>query len=314
MNPLNVVKFVPLSAMRAVALFVAPLTNHLPNVSIKRNIDTNLRLAYPELDNQERQQFSAKVIRNQFLSAVESIKCWAMAPEWSVEQVNTVHNQEVLEKALENPNGLLVIVPHLGTWEIMNAWFNQFDSPTIMYKPVENKWQNNFILKGRQKLKATLVPTDAVGVKAIFKTLKSGGSSIVLPDHVPNRSSGVNAPFFGVDTLTSTLAPKLASKTKCSMVGLVCLRSDNAHPLNSGFDIHCIALDDPELFDKDITVATTALNKAIENMVREHPTHYMWGYRRFKNHPLLRNPYKANAEQLKAFIASVVANKQATPA
>jgi KDO2-lipid IV(A) lauroyltransferase len=89
---------------------------------------------------------------------------------------------------------MLAIVPHLGTWEIMNAWLNQFGAPTIMYKPVKGQQANQFVLQGRQRLNATLVPTDATGVKAIFKTL-AGGFSIILPDHVPDPSGGEVVPF-----------------------------------------------------------------------------------------------------------------------
>lgn len=312
MNPLNAVKFVPLSAMRAVALFVTPIVNNIPNTSIKRSIDINLQLATPELDHEAREQLSEQIIRNQLLSTVESVKSWAMPPAWSINQVNKVYNLQILEAALKDPKGMLAIVPHLGTWEIMNAWLNQFGSPTILYKPVKNRLQNDFILQGRQRLNSQMVPTDASGIKAIFKTLKSGGFSIILPDHVPQPSGGVQAPFFGIETLTSTLAPKLASKTKCSLVGLVCVRSDNDSPLKSGFDVHCFALDDPKLFDKDIVVATSALNKAMEDMIKRFPDHYMWSYRRFKQIPLINNPYKASTDQLKQFIGAYVKPKLLT--
>ena len=192
---------------------------------------------------------------------------------------------------------MLAIVPHLGTWEMMNAWINQFGSPTILYKPTKNETMDEFILEGRQRLNATLVPTDASGVKAIFKTLKSGGFSIILPDHVPQPSGGVIVPFFGIETLSSTLAPKLASKTKCALVGLSCLRNDN-----NGFDIYCTKLDDPDLYARDMNVATKALNDAMEQMIRVCPSNYMWSYRRFKHLPNLGNPYKATNEQLAKYL------------
>ena len=43
---------------------------------------------------------------------------------------------------------LLAIVPHLGTWEVMNAWLNQFGSPTIMYKPVKDELTDDFVRSG----------------------------------------------------------------------------------------------------------------------------------------------------------------------
>ena len=279
--------------MRAVALFVAWIAILIPDLKIKRTIRINLRLAFAEFSEEECDCFTKAVIKNQALIAVESIKCWAMPPEWSIAQIDNVYNKEVFDEALANPNGMLAIVPHLGTWEMMNAWINQFGSPTILYKPTKNETMDEFILEGRQRLNATLVPTDASGVKAIFKTLKSGGFSIILPDHVPQPSGGVIVPFFGIETLSSTLAPKLASKTKCALVGLSCLRNDN-----NGFDIYCTKLDDPDLYARDMNVATKALNDAMEQMIRVCPSNYMWSYRRFKHLPNLGNPYKATNEQL----------------
>ena len=283
--------------MRAVALFVAWIAILIPDLKIKRTIRINLRLAFAEFSEEECDCFTKAVIKNQALIAVESIKCWAMPPEWSIAQIDNVYNKEVFDEALANPNGMLAIVPHLGTWEMMNAWINQFGSPTILYKPAKNQTVDEFILEGRQRLNATLVPTDASGVKAIFKTLKSGGFSIILPDHVPQPSGGVIVPFFGIETLSSTLAPKLASKTKCALVGLSCLRNDN-----NGFDIYCTKLDDPDLYARDMNVATKALNDAMEKMIRVCPSNYMWSYRRFKHLPNLGNPYKATNEQLVKYL------------
>lgn len=297
MNPLNVFRYVPLSVMRAVALFVAWIAILIPDLKIKRTIRINLRLAFAEFSEEECDCFTKAVIKNQALIAVESVKCWAMPPEWSIAQIDNVYNKEVFDEALANPNGMLAIVPHLGTWEMMNAWINQFGSPTILYKPTKNETVDEFILEGRQRLNATLVPTDASGVKAIFKTLKSGGFSIILPDHVPQPSGGVIVPFFGIETLSSTLAPKLASKTKCALVGLSCLRNDN-----NGFDIYCTKLDDPDLYARDMNVATKALNDAMEQMIRVCPSNYMWSYRRFKHLPNLGNPYKATNEQLVKYL------------
>ncbi len=235
-----------------------------------------------------------KILKNQLSSAIDSFKSWAMPPEWSVNQITKVHHQHILEQGLANPNGMLAIVPHIGTWEMMNAWLNTFGSPTIMYKPIKNPSVDAFVLAGRERLNATLVPTDATGVKAIFKTLKDGGFSIILPDHVPDPSGGVVVPFFGIETMTSTLAPKLAAKTNCALVGLSCVKRADT----DGFEVFCYALDDERLYHKDIHISTTALNRAMQQMIDVHFEHYMWGYRRFKNTPLVDNPYLLPHDEL----------------
>ena len=238
----------------------------------------NIALAYPELNPEQKEQLARESVTKQCLSYIESGKCWAMPPEWSIQQIHTVHNLEVLTNALKDPKGALIITPHLGTWEMMNAWVNQYGTPTIMYKPMKDSGFNAFALHARQRLNATLVPTDANGVKALFKNLKQGGFSVILPDHVPQPSGGVVVPFFGIPCLTSTLASKMAQKTQCRLVGLSCFRREDGE----GFDVYCDDLNDPELYDRDIEVATTALNKAVEQMINRFPAEYMWGYKRFR--------------------------------
>jgi KDO2-lipid IV(A) lauroyltransferase len=298
MNPYHIFKFVPLSVLQMLARFVAWVILRLPNASIMRTVSINMALIAPSLSAHQKRVLTKDIIYHQCLTSIESIKSWAMPPQWSIEQIRDVHNKEYLLEGLANPNGMLAIVPHLGTWEMMNAWLNQFGAPTIMYKPVKGELTNDFVLQGRSRLNATLVPTDGSGVKAVFKTLKQGGFSIVLPDHVPEPSGGVIVPFFGIETLTSTLASKLASKTKCALVGLSCIRRDDGQ----GFDIYCYKLDDPMLYDRNTETAAHALNIAMQHMIEAHYSHYMWGYRRFKQIPLLDNPYRADEKALADFI------------
>ena len=298
MNPYHLFKFVPLSVLQMLARFVAWVILRLPNASIMRTVRINMALIAPSLSERKKQALTKDIIYHQCLTSIESIKSWAMPPQWSIAQIRDVHNKEYLLEGLANPNGMLAIVPHLGTWEMMNAWLNQFGAPTIMYKPVKGKLTNDFVLQGRSRLNATLVPTDGSGVKAVFKTLKQGGFSIVLPDHVPEPSGGVIVPFFGIETLTSTLASKLASKTQCALVGLSCIRRDDGQ----GFDIYCYKLDDPALYDRDAKTAAHALNLAMQHMIEDKCSHYTWGYRRFKHIPELDNPYRADEKALADFI------------
>ena len=298
MNPYHIFKFVPLSVLQMLARFVAWIILRMPSASIMRTVKINMALIAPTLSVLQKQALTKEIIYHQCLTSIESIKSWAMPPDWSIAQIRDVHNKDILLDGLASPNGMLAIVPHLGTWEMMNAWLNQFGSPTIMYKPVKSMMTNDFILQGRARLNATLVPTDGSGVKAIFKTLKQGGFSIVLPDHVPDPSGGVVVPFFGIETLTSTLASKLASKTKCALVGLSCIRRDDGR----GFDIYCYKLDDPALYDRNAETAAYALNLAMQRMIEDNYSHYMWGYRRFKLIPTINNPYSVDDADLAALI------------
>lgn len=285
-------KIVPMSVLSVLAQLLALFARWL-NTSIYRSICTNIMLVHPFLSAKERQTLAKKTLTHQLSSTLYSAKSWVMPPDWALTQIKTVHNIEILQKGLLYPKGLLIIAPHLGTWEMMNAWVSQFGKLTIMYKPSNHPKIDQLILEGRQKLGATLVPTNAQGVKAIFKTLKQGGFSVLLPDHVPDKNGGEVVPFFGIPTLTGTLAPKLIQKTNCAVVGLSCIKRRD-----DGFDIFCYEFDDTRLYDDDIITATTALNDSMQTMIHEHFSHYMWGYRRFKTTPFGENPYLLDFDEL----------------
>lgn len=287
MNAFRLFRYIPLSVLRKLAICTAWVINQNPNKGMLRKVLINLKLAYPQLNEKERIQLAKTSVQKQCLSYIESIKCWAMPPQWSIDQITTVHHIEKLQNALKDPRGTLIITPHLGTWEMMNAWVHQYGIPTIMYKPMKDQVVNDFVLQARQSLNANLVPTDATGVRALFKNLKQGGFSVILPDHVPHPSGGVVVPFFGIHTLTSTLASKMAQKTQCRLIGLSCIRKENGQ----GFEVYCDLLDHPQLYNSDINIATTALNAEIEKMVNRFPAEYMWGYKRFKHIPNIGHPY-----------------------
>ena len=50
---------------------------------------------------------------------------------------------------------------------------------------------------------------------------------------------------------------------------------------------------EPGIADPDPVTATTALNKSIEDVVREVPEQYQWEYKRFRHRPPgLPHPYR----------------------
>lgn len=250
---------------------------YVSNSSARRVTEINLKSAYPELSESEREQLTRRSLKSQCMTYAESVKIWGSAPEFALEQIKVVHGEDIFLDALQNPNGTLAVVPHFGTWELMNAWVNLHTAPVIMYKPSKNPDVDRFMLEARQRLNATLVPTDETGVRALFKHLKQGGFAAILPDHVPKESGGIYSPFFGQNALSSTLLSKLAAKTQCSVIGLSCLRREDL----SGFELHVQTLS-AEINAKDLQLSVDTLNKEMERMINVAPEQYLWGYKRFR--------------------------------
>lgn len=274
---LKFIAILPLSFLQRIALWIAYLLFHT-NSSIKRITAINLRLAYPELNEQALQKRLRLSIQSQCMTYIEFVKCWGMSPQYSLNLLKNIHGAELLEKALANQKGVIVVVPHFGCWELLNAWLNIYTQPMIMYKPDKIKGVNRYILNAREKFNATLVPTDETGIRQIFKHLKQGGLTVVLPDHLPKASGGIYSHFFQQNTLSATLVSKMAAKTQCNVIGLSCIRN----PELSSFDVYCTELSQT-ILSKDLQQSVDSLNLAMQEMIQLAPEQYIWSYKRFRN-------------------------------
>ena len=268
----------PLSLSRWAARVLAAFLNVFQLSKTSQVIRLNLNIALPHLDTTQREQLARQAIRNELTSYFEFFNIWGAENHKNISRIHQVHGEQLLHEALAAQKGVVLIVPHFGTWELMNAWVNLHTAPVIMYKPSKNPDVNRFMLEARQRLNATLVPTDETGVRALFKHLKQGGFAAILPDHVPKESGGIYSPFFGQNALSSTLLSKLAAKTQCSVIGLSCLRREDL----SGFELHVQTLS-AEINAKDLQLSVDTLNKEMERMIHVAPEQYLWSYKRFRN-------------------------------
>ncbi len=284
---LKVIALLPLSILQLIASFISLILNSF-NSSLKRISSINLRIAYPELSVEDHAKLVKKSVKSQCFTYIEFIKCWGMSPEYSLSLLKNIQGEQVFTDALANGKGVIVVVPHFGSWELLNAWLNVYATPVIMYKPNKNAGINRYVLEAREKFNATLVPTDETGIRSIFKHLKQGGLTVILPDHVPNPTGGIYSNFYGQNTLSSTLVSKLASKTQCNVIGLSCIR-DTQNPQH--FSVVCQALSS-DILSKDLQRSVDTLNLEMQKIIDVVPEQYIWSYKRFRRLSDQSNIYK----------------------
>lgn len=188
---------------------------------------------------------------------------------------------EHLEAALALGKGVVFMTPHVGSFEVVPqahaARFSEkYGAMTILYKPSKFAWLDNLLKAARSAPGLEAAPTTTGGVRMILKSLKQGRVVGMLPDQVPGEGQGVWAPFFGRPAYTMTLALRLARQSGAPM--LVAL--GDRLPWGRGYVIHVHPLQIP--LDQGDTVAATALNAAMEDLIRQRPGMYLWSYARYK--------------------------------
>lgn len=284
---LKVIALLPLSILQLIASFISLILNRF-NSSMKRISAINIKIAYPELSIEDHAKLVKKSLKSQCLTYIEFIKCWGMSPEYSLSLLKNIQGEHFFTDALSNGKGVIVVVPHFGSWELLNAWLNLYEAPVIMYKPNKTAGINRYVLEARQKFNATLVPTDETGIRAIFKHLKHGGLTVILPDHVPKPSGGIFSNFYGQNTLSGTLVSKLASKTQCNVIGLSCVRDTEK---SQHFSVVCHPLSN-DILSKDLQLSVDTLNIEMQKIINVAPEQYIWSYKRFRRLADMSNIYQ----------------------
>jgi len=161
---------------------------------------------------------------------------------------------------------------------------------TALYRPPKLKAIDNFIRDGRESTGATLVPTNTKGVIALTRALLSGTAAGILADQEATPDNGLFTPYFDTQAYTMPLLPKLAQRRR-SPVFLIYLASPNSANKRK-YRFHVKKIEDA-IYDPDLTIACTAMNKAIEQMIRINPGQYNWAYKRFNVTPGVEEKYHA---------------------
>lgn len=275
---IRLVSFLPLPAAHGLGRMIG-LGMWFSGGSTSKVANRNLQICFPN-ENQEQRDLKAK---NSLIALGKTYAEMGMSWMWPIPKVHKlitqVEGMEYLQQALKDKNGIILIAPHLGNWEILNHFFRQHLFMTVMYKPTKIPTLNKFIYETRKRVDVGLVPADKDGVHALFKLLDDKGVIAVLPDQEPSRKSGVFAPFFGQTALTGNLIGDLARQTPAYLLCCYAKRLDDG---NYGVVLKPAS---ENIRNKDLVESATALNQSIEDCILDCPEQYQWGYKRFRRQP-----------------------------
>lgn len=190
----------------------------------------------------------------------EKIQRWALCDTWPA-----------VERARLPGQGVIFLTPHLGGFEICAQYIAQRTPITVLYRPPKMRWLEPLMIAGRSRWGAKVAPANLRGVRLFYKALQRGEAVGLLPDQTPGMGEGAWADFFGRPAYTMTLVSRLQKATNALLVMVHAERL----PQGAGFQLHFEALPAQGIDE-------TALNRAVEAVVRRCPAQYLWGYNRYK--------------------------------
>lgn len=189
--------------------------------------------------------------------------------------------QAVVEAAYAQGKGVVFLTPHMGCFEVIaqalaSRYADAHGPLTVLYRPARQPWLASVMDGARERPGLETAPTTLAGVRQMIKALRRGHAVGLLPDQVPPEGMGLWSPFFGRPAYTMTLAARLAQQTSAVPV----LVWGERLPWGRGFKLRFHAM--PEPLSADLDAAVLQINQAMERLIRQDPSQYLWGYARYK--------------------------------
>lgn len=244
---------------------------------------TNIQLCFPKMGTEQQQQLIKKSLIETSKTLIEASPMWQWNKDKLFQLIKKVHGETLIQKNLNNKKGVILVLPHLGNWELLALYCSAKYSTTTMYQKPKIAQFDSIVKRGRERFGAKLVPADNQGIRAMFKALKKNELICILPDQEPGEGNGVFAPFFGLQAYSMTLITRLANKTDAKVILAYAKRL--AH--GQGYEIIFTPLD--KINEGSLEDSVAYLNSEMEKCIRELPEQYQWSYKRFRRQPAIKD-------------------------
>ncbi len=274
---IRLISRLPFRVAQTVGIFIGWL-NWVTGSRSARVTQTNLRLCLGIDDHKTLQLLTRDSLIETGKTLMEIPSVWLGDLQKNRSRIKAVHQENLLTDALSAGQGVIIILPHLGNWEMFNPYYNLQTTLTGLYNPPDNEYLANLLDQVRNSMGNRVVPTTKAGLTVLYRALGKGEAVIILPDQVP--ASGEFAPFFGVPAFTDTLIPRLVRKTGARVICAFVKRCQGSQGFEVEFRPAVEAISSADLHE-----SVAALNQSIENCVREIPEQYQWEYKRFRVRP-----------------------------
>lgn len=249
----------------------------LYSIGLRRKVvEENLARSLPELGIIER----ANIVKHLYANVGEFAANFVCKKRMSWENVERI-GAEWIEAAHARGKGGIILLGHLGNWEMMGRLFSTFPFRChVVAKPMENPLVEQFVLRTRQTGGLHVI-YQKNAMKGIVKALAENSFIGILIDQDAGEE-GIPVDFFGRPASTVPTVASLALKYDCAVLPVHLFRTTaRKYLFQVDAPMKPVRTGDRK---RDIVETTRTYNALLENLIRQYPDQYFgWFHRRWKS-------------------------------
>ena len=228
------------------------------------------------------QEEAEKLIRASFINMGKNFMEALYMPALNKENFHKhieIDHLEIMEQALAEKHGVVVLTGHVGNWEWLSAAFTMNDMPvTAIAKPQPNMDYTNALNELRSKINVEIFSRGTSELLSAAKALKKGKILVFLADQDAGPG-GAFIEFLGKTASTPMGAAVFAKKFNSPIVPAFILRQpDGHHRVEIG---EIMRYEDTGDSDKDLFDLTYKMTKFLEKKILDNPTQWLWFQKRW---------------------------------
>jgi Kdo2-lipid IVA lauroyltransferase/acyltransferase len=278
---LKLLGLLPRPAARFVGLLFAAAA-YTVRPSLARTAMGNLRLAFPDWTDAQRQQVIRGMIRQVGWMAGE----FSQFPKYTrgnIERIVLVDGFENFDAARHRGKGILFLTGHMSAWELAPFAQALYGYPlSFLVRPIANRRVDRLINGYRCRSGNQPIEKNR-SARSILKVLGEGGTVGVLSDH-NTSAEAVFVNFFGVPAATTSGLARIALRTDAAVVPGFLSWDSQLRKYRLRFD-PAIPLTRTGQEEADIIENTARFTQVVEDYVRAHPDQWLWVHKRWKTRP-----------------------------
>ena len=241
-------------------------------------VQINLTLCFPELNAKQRENM-ARAHFHAYAHALLDYSLLLYRSQDYLAKRARIKGLEHLQQAQASGKNIILLTAHFAWLEFTPAILARHFTLFGFAKPFSNPVLNWLVARSRSRYSAFMLTRDD-GLLKVVRSLQPGRCLFYLPDEDLGAKNAVFAPFFHTPKATLTSTARITQLSNALCVPVAVHFNENT----GGYEITI----SPALQNYptgNALIDATRANAELEQLIRLHPSQYMWTLKLFRTRP-----------------------------